>query len=102
MQKDDMASAHMALGLIYMGRKQGTDAAREFMLSVNMAKTPNALNLLRAAMAYNNAGQVDQANTTLDRFLKMPGTEPYKSYADAERERGKNIREALAAQAGKK
>jgi tetratricopeptide (TPR) repeat protein len=96
MQKDDIASAHMTIGLIHMGRKQWAEAGREFNLAINVAKNPDATNLLRAGMAYNNAGLVDQANTALDRFLTTPGLpEQYKKIAADEKERGKKIREAI-------
>jgi tetratricopeptide (TPR) repeat protein len=94
MRSDDLASGHMALGLIYMGRKQWQPAAEEFMLSVNVGKNSNPANLIRAGMCLINAGQFDQATSALDRFLKIPNLPPdYQRIANDLKSQAKSLKE---------
>jgi predicted Zn-dependent protease len=93
MQKDDLASGHLALGFIAMANKQDVEAGNEFVKSVDLAANGDAMNLLRAGMAYNNGKQFDQANAALNRFLAIPGIpDQYKKMAEDEKKRGDQLR----------
>jgi tetratricopeptide (TPR) repeat protein len=90
-KKSDIARAHMTLGLVAMGREKDEEAGNEFLL----ASEADAMNLLRAGMAFNNAKKVDAADGALNKFLAIPGLpDQYKQMAQKEKERGQAIKKA--------
>jgi hypothetical protein len=87
----DMSRAHMTLGLVAMADQKDEAAGNEFML----AASADAMNLLRAGMAFNNAKKIDQANKALDQFIGIPGLpDQYKKMAEDEKKRGQQLKNA--------
>ena len=85
----DMARAHMTLGLVAMADQKDEAAGNEFL----QAAAGDAMNLLRAGMAFNNAKKIDQANAALDRFIGIPGLpDQYKKMAEDEKKRGQQLK----------
>jgi tetratricopeptide (TPR) repeat protein len=85
----DLARAHMTLGLVLMADQKDDAAGREFL----QAAAGDAMNLLRAGMAFNNAKKVDDANSALDKFISIPGLpDQYKKMAEDEKKRGQQIK----------
>ena len=85
----DMARAHMTLGLVAMADQKDEAAGREFLQAAN----GDAMNLLRAGMAFNNAKKTDDANAALDKFISIPGLpDQYKKMAEDEKKRGAQIK----------
>jgi tetratricopeptide (TPR) repeat protein len=83
-KKDDIALAHLTLGLVKNSDQKYAEAGKEFVIAYDSA-TPghgDATNLLRAGMAFNNGKQFDDAHKALDRFLALPGIpDEYKKMA---------------------
>jgi BarA-like signal transduction histidine kinase len=87
----DIARAHMTLGLIAMADQKDEAAGNEFL----QAAAGDAMNLLRAGMAFNNAKKIDQANAALDKFISIPGLpDQYKKMAEDEKKRGQQLKNA--------
>ena len=85
----DMARAHMTLGLVAMADQKDEAAGNEFL----QAAAGDAMNLLRAGMAFNNAKKIDQANAALDKFIGIPGLpDQYKKMAEDEKKRGQQLK----------
>ncbi|MFM2124971.1 MAG: hypothetical protein RL328_1422 [Acidobacteriota bacterium] len=85
----DMARAHMTLGLVAMADQKDEAAGNEFL----QAAAGDAMNLLRAGMAFNNAKKTDQANAALDKFIAIPGLpDQYKKMAEDEKKRGQSLK----------
>jgi tetratricopeptide (TPR) repeat protein len=85
----DMARAHMTLGLVAMADQKDEAAGKEFLQAAN----GDAMNLLRAGMAFNNAKKIDDANAALDKFISIPGLpDQYKKMAEDEKKRGAQIK----------
>ncbi len=90
-KKADISRAHMTLGLVAMGNEKDEEAGKEFLL----AAEADAMNLLRAGMAFNNAKKVDEADAALNKFIAIPQLpEQYKQMAVKEKERGQAIKKA--------
>jgi hypothetical protein len=93
MQKDDIARGHMTLGFVAMANQKDVEAGKEFMQSVDLAANGDAMNLLRAGMAFNNGKDFTSANAALDRFLAIPNIpDQYKKMAEDEKKRGQALR----------
>ena len=87
----DLARAHMTLGLVAMANQQDEAAGKEFL----QAAAGDAMNLLRAGMAFNNAKKIDDANAALDKFISIPGLpDQYKKMAEDEKKRGQQLKNA--------
>lgn len=87
----DLARAHMTMGLIAMADQKDEAAGKEFLL----AASGDAMNLLRAGMAFNNAKKIDDANAALDKFIAIPGLpDQYKKMAEDEKKRGQTLKNA--------
>jgi tetratricopeptide (TPR) repeat protein len=87
--KADTGRAHMTLGLVAMADQRHEEAGREFLL----AAETDAVNLLRAGMAFNNARKFDEANKALDQFIALPGLpDQFKQMAQEEKKRGELLR----------
>jgi len=90
-KKEDTARAHMTLGLVAMADQKFEAAGKEFII----AAEADAMNLLRAGMAFNNAKKVDEADAALNKFMAVPGLpEQYKQMAEGEKKRGQSIKNA--------
>jgi tetratricopeptide (TPR) repeat protein len=90
-KKADISRAHMTLGLVAMGNEKDEEAGNEFLL----AAEADAMNLLRAGMAFNNAKKIDEADGALNKFIAIPGLpDQYKQMAIKEKERGQAIKKA--------
>jgi len=90
-KKADISRAHMTLGLVAMGNGKDEEAGNEFLL----ASDADAMNLLRAGMAFNNAKKVDAADGALNKFIAIPNLpDQYKQMAVKEKERGQAIKKA--------
>jgi tetratricopeptide (TPR) repeat protein len=88
-KRSDMGRAHMTLGLVAMADQKFEAAGKEFLL----AAEGDAMNLLRAGMAFNNGRKVDDADTALNKFIATPGLpEQYKKMAEDEKKRGQLIK----------
>jgi hypothetical protein len=60
-----------------------------------IASDGDAMNLLRAGMAFNNGKKVDDAEAALNKFIAIPGLpEQYKKMAEDEKKRGQAIKSA--------
>lgn len=87
--KGDISRAHMTLGLIAMANQQDEAAGKEFLI----AAEADAMNLLRAGMAFNNAKKFDDANAALDKFIGIPNLPAqYKTMAENEKKRGDQLK----------
>jgi tetratricopeptide (TPR) repeat protein len=96
-KKNEVAQAHIALGLAAMVRKKYGDAASEYQLAVDNEAPPDPTHLIRLANAYNEAGKPDDALSVANKLLAMADLNPgYKKFAEQEKER------AERAKAGKK
>lgn len=85
----DISRAHMTLGLAAMADDKFEAAGNEFLL----AAEGDAMNLIRAGMAFNNGKKVDQADAALNKFLAVPGLpDQYKKIAEDEKKRGQQIK----------
>ena len=85
----DLARAHMTLGLVAMADQKDEAAGKEFLL----AASGDAMNLLRAGMAFNNAKKIDDANAALDKCIAIPGLpDQYKTMAEDEKKRGQQLK----------
>jgi hypothetical protein len=90
-KKADISRAHMTLGLVAMGNEKDEEAGKEFL----RAAEADAMNLLRAGMAFNNAKKVDEADAALNKFISIPQLpEQYKKMAEDEKKRGQAIKKA--------
>jgi tetratricopeptide (TPR) repeat protein len=88
MKKDDMATAHIDLGLIANVRKKCDVAITEFKTAVDTANTPDAGAMVRLAGAYSDCSKSDDAVSTLNKVLGMQGLNPaVKQIAEAELKR---------------
>lgn len=88
-KKSDMARAHMTLGLIAMADLKYEPAGNEFLL----AAEGDAMNLLRAGMAFNNGKKISEADAALNKFIGIPGLpDQYKKMAEDEKKRGQQIK----------
>src|SRR5579863_328536 len=67
-KKEDMALAHVALGLIATVRKKYADAATELQTAVDNEATPDPTHMIRLADAYNKAGKPDDALTVANKL----------------------------------
>lgn len=85
----DTSRAHMTLGLAAMADEKYEAAGKEFML----ASDADAMNLLRAGMAFNNGKKIDEADAALNKFIAVPGLpDQYKKMAEDEKKRGQQIK----------
>jgi tetratricopeptide (TPR) repeat protein len=85
----DIARAHMTLGLVAMADGKYEAAGKEFLL----AAEGDAMNLLRAGMAFNNGRKIDEADAALNKFLTIKELpEQYKKMAEDEKKRGQAIK----------
>ena len=85
----DIARAHMTLGLVAMADLKYEAAGKEFLL----AAPGDAMNLLRAGMAFNNGKKIDDADAALNKFIAIPGLpDQYKKMAEDEKKRGQAIK----------
>jgi hypothetical protein len=88
-KRGDIARAHMTLGLAAMADEKFEAAGKEFLL----AAEGDAMNLLRAGMAFNNAKKVDDADAALNKFIATAGLpDQYKKMAEEEKKRGQAIK----------
>ena len=88
-KKADVGRAHMTLGLIAMANDKFEDAGNEFLI----ASETDAMSLLRAGMAFNNAKKITEADGALNKFLTVPGLpDQYKKMAEDEKKRGQAIK----------
>jgi uncharacterized protein HemY len=96
-KKDEIAQAHIALGLSNMVKKKYADAASEYQTAVDNEAPPDPTHLIRLANAYNEAGKPDDALNVANKVLAMADLNPgYKKFAEQEKDR------AEKAKAGKK
>lgn len=87
----DIGRAHMTLGLAAMADLKYEAAGKEFLLAAG----GDAMNLLRAGMAFNNGKKIDDADAALNKFLAIPSLpDQYKKMAEDEKKRGQQIRTA--------
>jgi len=87
-KKDEMAQAHVALGLSAMVRKKYADAATEFQTAVDNEPTPDPTHMIRLANAYNEAGKPSDALNVANKLLAMADLNPgYKKFAQQEKDR---------------
>jgi tetratricopeptide (TPR) repeat protein len=88
-KKSDTSRAHMTLGLIAAADSKFEEAGNEFLLAAEV----DAMNLLRAGMAFNNGRKIDEANAALNKFLAVPRLpDQYKKIAEDEKKRGQTIK----------
>ena len=90
-KKADISRAHMTLGLVAMADEKYEAAGNEFLI----AAEADAMNLLRAGMAFNNAKKIPEAEGALNKFIAVPGLpEQYKKMAEDEKKRGQALKNA--------
>lgn len=96
-KKNEVAQAHIALGLTAMVKKKYVDASSEYQLAVDNEAPPDPTHMIRLANAYNEAGKPDDALNVANKLLAMADLNPnYKKFAEQEKQR------AERAKAGKK
>lgn len=94
-KKDDMAQAHVDLGMIATVRKKYDVAATEFKTAVDTASQPDAVAMIRLAGAYTDGGKYDDAVTTLDKVLAMSNLNAQiKQVAESEKARAQKAKTA--------
>jgi tetratricopeptide (TPR) repeat protein len=94
-KKDDIAQAHVDLGLIASVRKKHDVAIAEYKTALESATTPDAGTMIRLAGAYNDAGKPDDAIATLEKVLAMPNlVAQYKQIAEQEKARAQKAQAA--------
>ena len=94
-KKEDLALAHVDLGLIATVRKKFDVAITEYKAAVDGAAQPDAGHMIRLAGAYNDGGKPDDAIATLDKILALPGLNAqYKTVADQEKARAQKAKTA--------
>jgi tetratricopeptide (TPR) repeat protein len=94
-KKDDIAQAHLDLGLIATVRKKFDVAINEYKAAVDTATQPEPGSMIRLAGAYSDAGQPDDAIAVLDKVLATPNLNPaYKQVADQEKARAEKAKTA--------
>lgn len=87
-KKDIAASAHEALGLVAMDRKDNPGALAEFKTATETAADPDPATYARLAMADNLNGKYDDAIAAADKALSLPDAAPQvKQFAQAEKAR---------------
>lgn len=87
-KKDIAASAHEALGLVAMDRKDNAAALAEFKAATELAADPDPATYARLAMADNLNGKYDDAIAAADKALSLPDAVPQvKQFAEAEKAR---------------
>ena len=95
MKKDDMAQAHVDLGMIASVRKKNDVAIGEYKLAVEGASQPDATTMVRLAAAQSDGGKADDAIGTLDKVLAMQGLNPQvKNIAEQEKARAQKMKTA--------
>jgi tetratricopeptide (TPR) repeat protein len=94
-KKDEVAQAHVALGLSAMVRKKYADAAQEYQAAVDNEPTPDPTHMIRLANAYNEAGKPDDALNVANKLLAMADLNPnYKKFAQQEKDRAEKAKSA--------
>ena len=87
-KKDDVAQAHVDLGLIASVRKKFDVAITEYKAAVEGASQPDPGSMIRLAGAYNDGGKFDDAIAILDKVLAVPDLNAaYKPVAEQEKAR---------------
>ena len=88
-KRADLSRAHLTLGLVAMANQQDETAGKEFLIAADA----DAMNLLRAGMAFNNAKKFADADAALDKFIGIPNLPPqYKTMAENEKKRGQALK----------
>ncbi len=88
-KRADLSRAHMTLGLVLTAEEKFEAAGKEFLLAADA----DAMNYLRAGMAFNNGRKTDDADAALNKFLAIPGLpDQYKKIAEDEKKRGQLIK----------
>ena len=94
-KKDDVAQAHVDLGLIATVRKKFDVAVAEYKAAVDGASQPDAGTMIRLAGAYNDVGKPDDAIAALDKVLAIEGlNQAYKQVAEGEKARAQKAKTA--------
>jgi tetratricopeptide (TPR) repeat protein len=92
-KKDEVAQAHVALGLSAMVRKKYEDASKEFQTAVDNEPMPDPTHMIRLANAYNEAGKSDDALNVCNKLLAMADLNPqYKKFAQQEKDRAEKAK----------
>jgi len=92
-KKDEVAQAHVALGLSAMVRKKYDDASKEFQTAVDNEPMPDPTHMIRLANAYNEAGKSDDALNVCNKLLAMADLNPqYKKFAQQEKDRAEKAK----------
>lgn len=97
-KKDIAASAHEALGLVAMDRKNNAAALAEFKTATEMAVDPDPATYARLAMADNLVGKYDDAIAAADKALSLPNSQPaVQQFAQAEKARATQAKSKASA-----
>jgi len=100
-KKDFTAQAHEALALAALARKKYDVAIAEFKLAIEGAANPDPATMVRLGAVYNMTGKYDEAIAVLDKVMADAEVHPtIKQFAQAERARAFQLRQAAQQQAG--
>ena len=89
LKKDATGDAHRNLGMVASLRKKYDVAIAEFKQATEIAASPDPANFIRLAAAYTDAGQPDNALTTL---TKVPASPPLQPFIDKEKKRAEQAK----------
>lgn len=94
-KKEDLAQAHVDLGMIASVRKKFDVAVTEYKSAVEASGGKDIIAMIRLAGAYNDSGSPDNAIFVLDKVLATPNLDAgIKQVADAEKARSQKMKTA--------